>query len=535
MTRRILTALRALLALMLCIETAAFAGEPEGHSKIPEAWEDQNRVFYEIFTGSFSDSDGDGIGDLQGIIRRMDYLNDGNTQSGDSLGIGGIWLTPVFSSPSYHKYDVTDYGTVDPTFGTEADLQELIRACHERDVKLILDLPLNHTGREHAWFQDFLNAHREGDTGSRWYDFYSWMKPEDAIPSGRRFIPLEDLLVEANFSDDMPELNFDNPDVREEVLRIGKHYLEMGVDGFRFDAAKYLYLGEPEKNIAFWKWYMDGLREIRPDVYAVAEVWDGDSTVNPYAASVNCFRFSTSQAEGLIAKTAKGGNVNRLTQNTEEYWQALHEINPDAIHIPFLSNHDMDRAAGYLPNKGGKMAMAANLYLLTPGSPFIYYGEEIGLRGSRGSAMTDANRRLHMPWGDDDPVSDPEGSDYASQTTETVQSQLEKPESLFRHYQRVLRVRKENPEIAAGTYTALHFEDTKLGGFLCTWQGKTAGVFHNPTGSPLTVDLSSVTDIRLQTIAAVLGTADEGFAELSGTELTLGGMTSAVLRAEEGD
>ncbi|MBQ6507498.1 MAG: alpha-amylase, partial [Clostridia bacterium] len=152
MTRRILTALSAILALMLCIETAAFAGEPEGHSKIPEAWEDQNRVFYEIFTGSFSDSDGDGIGDLQGIIRRMDYLNVGNTQSGDSLGIGGIWLTPVFSSPSYHKYDVTDYGTVDPTFGTEADLQELIRACHERDVKLILDLPLNHTGREHAWF-----------------------------------------------------------------------------------------------------------------------------------------------------------------------------------------------------------------------------------------------------------------------------------------------------------------------------------------------------------------------------------------------
>ena len=346
---------------------------------------------------------------------------------------------------------------------------------------------------------------------------------------------MEDIAGRGEFSDEMPELNFDHPAVREEVLRIGKFYLEMGVDGFRFDAAKYLYLGEPEKNIAFWKWYMDGLREIRPDVYAVAEVWDGDSTATPYASSVNCFRFSTSQAEGLIAKTAKGGNVNQLTQNTEEYWHTLREINPDAIHIPFLSNHDMDRAAGYLPNKGGKMAMAANLYLLTPGSPFLYYGEEIGLRGSRGSAMTDANRRLHMPWGDDDPVSDPEGSDYSSQTGETVRSQLEKPGSLLRHYQRVLRVRKENPEIASGTYTALRFEDTKMGGFLCTWQGKTVGVFHNPTGSPLTVDLKGATEIRLNTVAAVLGTADEGFAELSGTELTLGSMTSAVLRAEEGD
>ena len=224
--------------------------------------------------------------------------------------------------------------------------------------------------------------------------------------------------------------------------------------------------------------------------------------------------------------------MNRLTQNTEEYWNTLREINPDAMHIPFLSNHDMDRAAGYLPNKGGKMAMAANLYLLTPGSPFLYYGEEIGLRGSRGSAATDANRRLHMPWGDDDTVADPEGSDYSSQTTETVQSQLEKPDSLFRHYQQVIRVRKENPEIAAGTYTALQFEETKLGGFLCTWQGKTVGVFHNPTGDALTVDLSAATDVPLNTVTAVIGTTDEGFAALSGSELKLGGMTSAVLRAE---
>ena len=532
MGKRILTALISALVLMLCMEVPGCAEAPEVSRMAPEAWADQNRVFYEIFVGSFSDSDGDGVGDLRGILRRLDYLNDGRLPDGDSLGIGGIWLTPIFSSPSYHKYDVTDYETVDPAFGTQEDLRELINACHARDVKLILDLPLNHTGREHAWFRNFLEAHRQEDAGSRWYDFYSWIKPGDAVPSGRRFIPIGNILVEANFSDDMPELNFDHPAVREEVLRIGKLYLEMGVDGFRFDAAKYLYLGEPEKNIAFWQEYMDGLREIRPDVWAVAEVWDSDSAVLPYVSGVNCFRFTTSQAEGLLAKTAKGGNVNRLTQNTEEYWRALREINPDAVHIPFLSNHDMDRAAGYLPNKGGKMAMAANLYLLTPGSPFLYYGEEIGLRGSRGGAETDANRRLHMPWGDSDPVSDPEGSDYASQTGETVQSQLEKPDSLLRHYQRVLRVRKENPEIAAGTYTALSFEDTKMGGFLCTWQGKTVGVFHNPTGSPLTVDLSSATDIRLSTVAAVLGAADEGFAELSGTELTLGAMTSAVLRAE---
>ena len=114
--------------------------------------DDNARVFYEIFVGSFSDSDGDGIGDLRGIIKRMDYLNDGDPASGLSLGVEGVWLTPIFASPSYHKYDVTDYRTIDPAFGTMDDLRELIALCHERGVKLILDLPVNHTGSLNAGF-----------------------------------------------------------------------------------------------------------------------------------------------------------------------------------------------------------------------------------------------------------------------------------------------------------------------------------------------------------------------------------------------
>ena len=127
-------------------------------------------MFYEIFVGSFSDSDGDGIGDLRGIINRMDYLNDGDPGSGLSLGIEGIWLTPIFSSPSYHKYDVTDYRSVDPAFGTADDLKELIALCHERGVKVILDLPINHTGRLNSLFAEFCSAHAAGDTLSPAYD-----------------------------------------------------------------------------------------------------------------------------------------------------------------------------------------------------------------------------------------------------------------------------------------------------------------------------------------------------------------------------
>ena len=244
--------------------------------------ENNHRVFYEIFVGSFSDSDGDGTGDLRGIINRMDYLNDGDPASGKSLGIEGFWLTPIFLSPSYHKYDVTDYYRIDPAFGTLDDLKELAALCHERDVKLILDLPLNHTGAQNSWFKYFRNTHLNGSASNIYYDFYTWLNPDDPIPSGRRFRRLyqPDLLVEANFSDDMPELNFDSPYVRQAVLNVAAYWMEQGVDGFRFDAAKYPYFGDHATNADFWAWYMAELKKINPDIYTVAEVWDGDAIID---------------------------------------------------------------------------------------------------------------------------------------------------------------------------------------------------------------------------------------------------------------
>ena len=117
--------------------------------------DDNYRTFYQIFVGSFSDSNEDGIGDLRGIINRFDYLNDGDINSGKSLGIQGIWLSPIFTSPTYHKYDTTNYYEIDPKFGTMDDLKELIALCEERNVKLILDLVINHTSHMHPWFKEF--------------------------------------------------------------------------------------------------------------------------------------------------------------------------------------------------------------------------------------------------------------------------------------------------------------------------------------------------------------------------------------------
>ena len=526
-----------LSALLLLLLVPGAAGAEQNGDAAPEtAAEDNSRVFYEIFVGSFSDSNGDGTGDLRGILNRLDYLNDGDPASGKSLGVEGLWLTPVFPSPSYHKYDVTDYRAVDPAFGTMADLEELIAACHERGMKLILDLPLNHTGSGHRWYKNFLNAHLMHNPRNDYYDFYVWLTPGDSLPAGRHFMkPREDLLVEANFSDGMPELNFDNPAVREALLEVARFWLDKGVDGFRFDAAKYPYLGEHAKNVDFWTWYLGELRAIRPDIYTVGEVWDGEGITNLYAPALNCFDFAASQAGGIIAETAAAGDVNRFTASTAKYLDTLKGLNPDALCVYFIANHDTDRAAGYLSMSNGRMAMAASLYLLSPGTPFIYYGEEIGLRGARGGANTDANRRLAMLWGDGDTVQDPPGSTYDKQTPYSVKDLDAMPSGLLNHYRNVIRVRRSHPEISRGAYTALKFEDTKAGGFLCTWNGSTLCVLHNTTPRPVTLDLTKAGEQAGHAFTEITdilpAVKQEGpAAALEGNILTLEGQTTVVLK-----
>ena len=494
--------------------------------------EDNARVFYEIFVGSFSDSNGDGIGDIRGIINRMDYLNDGDDASGKSLGIEGIWLTPIFPSSSYHKYDANDYCAVDSTFGTLEDVKELAELCHARNVKLILDLPINHTSRLSSWYGSFVQAHRNGDKDDPYYDFYSFYSKGDPAPAGRTFAQISgtDDYYECNFDGGMPELNFANPDVREAVLDVAKFWLDLGVDGFRFDAAKYLYYGDHNSSVEFWVWYLNQLKAIKPDIYTVAEVWDGDGVTQLYYPAMNCFDFSMSQAEGLISTTAQKGNANRYTKYVEDYLYTVKALREDAMIVPFIANHDTDRCAGYLPALNGSAQMAANLLILGPGSPFMYYGEELGMRGSRGGANTDANRRLAMVWGDGDTVKDPEGTTYPadSRADASAAEQASQENSLFNYYKKVILLRKANPEIARGAYTALQLNDTRAGGFVSEWNGSKALVLHNPTGSPVTLNLAA---LGLSEFTKLSGFVGMGQVKLEGGTVTLDAQCSAVLRA----
>lgn len=535
--------------------------------------EDNARVFYHIFVGSFSDSNGDGIGDLRGIINRMDYLNDGNPNSGCSLGVQGIWLSPIFKSPSYHKYDTTDYYQVDPTFGTNDDLAELAKLCHERGVKLILDFVINHTGRNNLWFTKFCNARKDGDKNSEYYDFYTVNNSIRLDSRTFSRIAGSNYFYECNFSGDMPEPNFDNPLVYDTFLEIARHYLEdVGVDGFRFDAAKYIYYGEEERNAEFWIKFIRDLKAIKPDIYTVAEVWSADSATVRYAPALNCFDFTMSQVDGMISSTTKHGDVNGFANYIESYLASMQKsvteayikdgyyfldgeeptaeltkaFNYHPMLVSFIANHDMDRAAGYMTYSSGYAKMAANLLILSPGSPFIYYGEEIGMKGSRGSAATDSNRRLAMLWGDGDTVRNPEGSTFeaSKQTNGTVEDMFADENSLLTHYKRLILIRQSNPEIASGTFRALKLDGTKAGGFVSTFEDSAVAVLHNTTGSPVTIDLSAakltdgtpLSDIFNISGCSIAATAyasmelEKSESSLSGTTLTIAEQSSVVLR-----
>jgi glycosidase len=525
----------SLVAFVACDKPA----EPqpvEPHVPVADPIDDNYRVFYQIFVGSFSDSNGDGTGDIRGIINRFDYLNDGDIADSDSLGVQGIWLTPIYLSNTYHKYDAINYYTIDPKFGTMEDLEELIALCHERNVKLILDLPINHTALSNSWFQQFAQAHKVGDVENQYYDYYVYGTINDFVGKKYNSIPgCTGEYYECNFDSGMPELNFDNPEVRQAVLDVAKFYLDKGIDGFRFDAIKYIYYGETQKSVDFWKWYMGELTAYKEDIYCVGECWSADAETLRYVEALNCFNFqlASSGVEGYIARTAKGGNLATYTNYLQNYQASVLESNPNGMVMSFLSNHDNDRIAGALTVSSGTMFMGANLNILTPGSPFIYYGEEIGLKGSRGSSNTDANRRLAMLWGDDDTVKNPYGSTYASkyQTNGTVADHLANPTSLLQHYEKLINVRTKYPEIARGTYTALTYSTSKFGGFKVEYNGSVIGIFHNVSTEPITIDLASATQggVNFTILLETLGFGFNG-ATLNGTTLTIPALSSVIVR-----
>ena len=534
MKKRLLAIFLVLLSTLLLAscEKALKDYTPKGNNLDSYYDTGNNGVYYEIFVGGFSDSNKDGLGDLRGLINRLDYLNDGDPNSGKSLGIDGIWLMPVMKSPSYHKYDVTNYMVVDVNYGTNDDMIELCSECAKRGIDVIIDLVLNHTSTLNAWWKAAVEAINKGDLTDKYVDYYTFVKANEK-ESGKVYynkgIENSGYYYEGNFDSSMPELNLDNTSLREEIKEICRYWLvDVGVHGFRLDAVKYYYLNDDAKNLAFLKWLRETCESYKPDCYIVGEDWSAEQHVAKYYGAVDCFDFAMSGQDGYIYNCTLGiDSVNTYVKHLVSYKALIKANNSSALPTPFISNHDMDRSAGYLSVSNGNAKMAANLYILSSGTPFMYYGEEIGMLGSRGTASDDINRRLAMLWGDNDTIQNVKGATYSSslQVNGTVKSQIGKKDSLYNYYKELIMIRKLNPEIALGEYKAITTDEWLLGGFLATYNNKSVAVIHNTSPEDtLSINLS---EYGLSSLTQFIGLSD---AKYENGVLTLGPKTTAIIR-----
>src|ERR1700686_427529 len=242
-------------------------------------------VCYEVFVRSFADADGDGIGDLRGLISHLDYINDGNPQSTTDLGANCIWLMPIAKSVSYHGYDVTDYYHVDGRYGTDRDFRELVRAAHNRGIRIIVDFVPNHSSSENPWFQSALR-----DPASPYRAWYRWsaVDPHQPGPWGQvawHKSPVREEYYYGVFWQGMPDLNYGTPAVVKEMQKVTAYWLkEMGVDGFRFDAIPYLVeergqLKHTRGTHEVLRVLGDGIRREKPGSFTVGEMSDGSVDV----------------------------------------------------------------------------------------------------------------------------------------------------------------------------------------------------------------------------------------------------------------
>lgn len=478
MKRRILCTLLSLLLLFSLLPSARAEAE-------------SGTDWYEIFVRSFADSDGDGIGDLNGVRDKLDYVA--------SLGVGGIWLMPVMPSPSYHKYDVTDYYAVDPEYGSLDDLRLLLEAAHERGLRLILDLPINHCSSLHPWF---LSA--AADPASPCRDYFNWSsEPADG------YAPCGESWYECRFVDTMPDWNLDNPALREEIRSILRFWLEdVGVDGFRLDAVTSYYTGRAADNIAFLNWLADAAHEISPDCFLVAEAWEGLDAIARYAQSRvdSFFTFPVSQSEGYIAKVL--GRANRHPgRSYGEYTALLEETLPESsIPAPFLENHDTGRTVGFTGRSDpDKTKMAFGLLALMRGDLFLYYGQEIGMVGSG----EDPNKRIGMLWtSEEETTLPPPGASKIEYAYPSVAEQEADPASILNYYRAALALRRQFPAIARGRSEVLPCELDEVCVIRRTWEDEELLLIVNPSASPVQLDPAQYAP-GFETLAASLCTDPE--------------------------
>ena len=473
-----------LAVVMLACSLTACGGTSDWRSKEVTVIDDNYRTWYEIFVYSFCDSDGDQVGDLQGVISKLDYIAD--------LGFNGIWLMPIMPSPSYHKYDVKDYREIEAEYGTMADFEELVTECDKRGIKLIIDLVLNHTSSEHPWFVEACSYLESLESGAEpsaeecpYYEYYHFVKGNPNSDTWYQ-VGSTDYYYEGVFWSGMPDVNFESQALRKEFEGIVDFWLDKGVGGFRLDAVKEFYSGAASKNVEVLTWLNDYVKSVKSDAYMVGEAWEGLGTFAQYYASGidSFFNFEFAGPTGVVTKTL---TFSGETNSAQAYAKALgrvqnaiREYREDAIDAPFFVNHDMARAAGYMQYDIRKVKMAAPLNILMSGSAFVYYGEEIGMSGSG----RDENKRAPMYWSSDAQAKgmtkgpldmEPQENQFAC-----AEEQMKAEDSIYSFYKDTILLRNQNPELARGTVARLEeVTDQDIAAISKTYDGKTIYLLYN--------------------------------------------------------
>ncbi|WP_193051430.1 alpha-amylase family glycosyl hydrolase [Pseudoalteromonas undina] len=457
----------------------------------------QSAIFYQIWPRSFYDSDGDGHGDFNGMTKKLPYLQE--------LGVNALWLTPMFEAPSYHGYDFTEFYQVESDYGSMAEFEAFIQAADDKGMKVILDLVINHISSEHPWFKRSANGERPYSdyfvwrddlpkAGSGWGHAWSDNDKPDAV---WHWSETRQQYYYGAFGASQPDLNLRHPDVIAEMEKMAKFWLDKGVAGFRLDAVRFAMesggnaQADTDETIAYWQHFNQYVKSVDPDAYLVGEAWADIPVAAKYYGDGKGldqgFDFEVGyKILGLLKPDASGEaqfgtmqsnqqkntvDANVLKQNLQ---QRIDSSAPLDFFAPFLTNHDQERVAYQLAEHDDKAKLAAAMLFSSPGTPYIYYGEEIGL--TQGGTGHDVYKRAPMQWNNSNQAgfttaknswveqSELFGDDFASwwpaflaeqlaAADRSVAAQQAQPDSIWQLYKLLIAQKKQRPELGIkGSY-----------------------------------------------------------------------------------
>lgn len=481
-------------------------------------------IVYEAYVQSFNDSDGDGIGDLPGLIEKLDYIK--------NLGANVIWLTPIFKSPLVDNgYDIADYEAINPIYGSMNDFKKLLQQAHERDLKIVMDLVVNHTSDQHKWFKE-----SKKNRNNKYSDYYIWRDPKEdgSAPtnlgsafggSAWTYVPERNQYYLHLFAKQQPDLNCDNPQVRNDIYQMMKFWLDMGVDGFRMDSISFI--SKPSKfedapledNKEYGAYYYGSangphiheyLREMNQKVLSKYDVISIGETPHTTAREARLFvepdRHELDmvfQFEHMHVDYGEFGRYSDVTfkmsdlRNSMTSWQ-----NDLSWNSNYLGNHDQPRIVSRFGNdskyRKESAKMLAMVSLLQKGTPFIFQGEEIGMTNlhiknidelkdleahniysflkSKGISDKDAlkmvnrktrdNARTPMQWNKEQNAGFSSGNPWIEVNPNyleiNVKKDLQDSNSIYRFYQKLLKLRNNNQVLLDGNYDLITPEDSAI-------------------------------------------------------------------------